>query len=184
MEDEEIIQLYFARNQQAIKETEQKYGKLCLRIAKNLLSSPEDAEECVNDTYLALWDHIPPAHPAYLASFICKVTRNLSLKKLEHTTAQKRSPDAVISLSELSDILPDSSMRASIESRELGQLISAFLWGEKEEVRNVFIRKYWFFDSVGDIAKRYSYSESKVKSMLLRTRSRLKKYLMKEGIAI
>ncbi len=184
MDDLQIIELYFARDEHAIKETDHKYGKLCFRVAKNLLWSDEDAEECVNDTYLTIWNKIPPTRPNNFTAFICKITRNLSLKKLETSNAMKRSADAAISLSEIEETLPDRGTAPGIEDEELGKLISAFLWSEKELDRNVFLRKYWFFDSISDIAERYSMNENSVKSMLFRSRNRLKNYLKKEGIEV
>jgi len=184
VEDMQIIDLYFARNEQAIQETSQKYGKLCFGIAYNLLVDAADAEECVNDTYLAVWNKIPPVRPDNFPAFISKITRNLSLKKLETKNAQKRTAHAVISLTELEETLPDASIAPHMDDEEIGKLISAFLRQEKKDARNVFLRKYWFFDSISDIAARYSFSESKVKSMLFHTRNKLKKYLQKEGISI
>lgn len=184
MEDIKIIELFFSRSERAISETSSKYGKLCLSIAGNILGSPEDSEECVNDTYLALWNKIPPARPANLMAFICKITRNLSLKKLEFNTAQKRTQNLTVCFSELEQILPDYAISPDFDDEEIGKIISDFLKNEKQEVRNVFIRKYWYFDSVSDIAKRYKFSESKVKSMLFHTRNKLKKHLIKEGVHI
>lgn len=184
MNDIQIIKLYFAREERAIKETDQKYGKMCFQVANNLLLNKEDSEECVSDTYLTLWNKIPPTHPNNFTAFICKITRNLSLKKLELLKAKKRSPDAMVSFSEIEEILPDHRIAAEMSDEELGKYISAFL--QKEEVldRNVFLRRYWFFDSIRDIATRYSMSESKVKSMLFRTRNRLRLFLRKEGIEV
>lgn len=184
MDDLQIIELYFARDERAIKETDSKYGKLCFRVAKNILFDDEDSEECVNDTFLTVWNKIPPTRPNNFTAFICKITRNLSLKKLELSNAGKRSANAVISLSEIEEILPDNRIAPGVEEEELGKLISTFLWNEKEDARNVFLRKYWFFDSISDIAGRYSFSESKVKSMLFHTRNRLREFLKKEGIEI
>lgn len=184
MEDTQIIKLYFARDERAIEETAAKYGRLCFRVANNILSNTEDSEECVNDTYLSVWNKIPPVRPDNFTAFICKITRNLSLKKLESANAMKRRSNAVISLSELEEILPDNRITPSAEDEEIGKLISDFLHQEKAEARNVFLRKYWFFDSISDIAERYSFSESKVKSMLFHTRNRLRRYLKKEGIGI
>ena len=184
MDDLQIIELYFARDEQAIKETDRKYGKMCFRVAKNLLFNNEDSEECVNDTYLAVWNKIPPTRPNNFTAFICKITRNLSLKKLETSNAMKRSADAIISLSEIEATLPDHSIAPGIEEEELGKLISTFLWREKELDRNVFLRKYWFFDTISDIAERYSMRENTVKSMLFRTRNRLREFLRKEGIEV
>ena len=184
MENSQIIALYFARDERAIKETDGKYGKICLRIANNILDNEEDSKECLNDTYLSVWNQIPPTNPQNFMAFICKIVRNLSLKKLEYLYAKKRTPNAVVSLEELEWILADHPVSPTMEDEEIGKLISDFLRKEKADVRNVFIRRYWYFDSVGDIAKRYGFSESKVKSMLHHTRNRLRKYLEKEGVWI
>ena len=184
MDDLQIIELYFARDEHAIKETDRKYGKLCLRVAKNLLFNNEDSEECVNDTYLTVWNKIPPTRPNNFIAFICKITRNLSLKRLEVSNAMKRSAGTVISMSELEKALPDQCIAPDVEDEELGKLISAFLWSEKALDRNVFLRKYWFFDSISDIAERYSMNENSVKSMLFRSRNRLREFLRKEGIDV
>ena len=181
MDDLQIIELYFDRNEQAIKATDEKYGKLCLHVANNILPSREDAEECVNDTYLSVWNEIPPTRPNNFKAFICKITRNLSLKKLEAASAIKRTSTAILSLEEIEDTIPDATVSPEISNEELGKIISAFLWSQSEDVRNVFLRKYWFFDSISDIAERYDYSESKVKSMLFHTRNKLRDYLKKEG---
>lgn len=182
MEDLQIIDLYFKRDENAIKETDIKYGKLCFHIANNILNNSADSEECVNDTYLGVWNVIPPQRPNNFMAFICKITRNLSLKRIEFNTAVKRSAHTVISLSELEEILPAQNTPPEVEDEQLGKLISDFLRTEKEAARNVFIRKYWFFDTISDISARYSFSESKVKSMLFHTRNRLREYLKKEGV--
>ena len=184
MDDLQIIELYFARDEQAIKETDRKYGKTCFRVAYNLLSNNEDSEECVNDTYLTVWNKIPPTRPNNFLAFICKITRNLSLKRLEVSNAMKRSAGTIISMSELEKALPDQCIAPDVEDEELGKLISAFLWSEKALDRNVFLRKYWFFDSISDIAERYSMNENSVKSMLFRSRNRLREFLRKEGIDV
>ena len=184
MEDLQIIELYFARDELAIRETDRKYGKLCFQVANHLLCNNEDSQECVNDTYLTVWNNIPPTRPNHFTAFLCKITRNLSLKKLEFANAAKRSADAILSLSEIEATLPDSRITPGITDEELGKLISAFLRSEKELARNVFLRKYWFFDSVSEIAERYSLNESNVKSMLFRTRNKLREFLKKEGIEV
>ena len=184
MDDVRIIELYFARKEQAISETHEKYGRLCRGIAYNILNNDEDAEECVNDTYLGVWNAIPPTRPNNFMAFICKITRNLSLKRLEAQTRQKRSVSLTVSFSELEEILPDDAIDASASDENVGRLISDFLRGEKADIRKVFVRRYYFFDSVSDIAKRYSFSESKVKNILYRTRNKLKDYLIKEGVII
>lgn len=182
MDDAKIIDLFFARSEDAISETAVKYGKLCYSISGNILENSEDTEECVNDTYMALWNCIPPQRPSDLMAFISKIIRNLSLKKLEYNSAKKRDSNITHSLSELEEILPDKAISDKFDDEEIGRILSEFLKKEKADVRNVFIRKYWYFDSVSDIAKRYKFSESKVKSMLFHTRNRLKKYLIKEGV--
>ncbi len=184
MNDGNIIDLFFERNESAIRETEKKYGKLIFGISKNILGNTQDAEECTNDTYLGVWNAIPPARPISLMAFVAKVARNLSLKRLEYNRAEKRSAYELVSLSELEEILPDEEIPEDITEEELGKIISDFLMTEKEDARNVFMRKYWFFDSIEAISERYSFSESKVKSMLFHTRNRLKKYLKDRGIHV
>lgn len=184
MDDLKIIALYFERNEQAIKETDAKYGKLCHRIAYNILNNQEDSEECVNDTYVGVWNAIPPTRPYNFTSFICKITRNLSLKRLEFRKREKRSPDVLLSLDELAAVLPDERYAPGVSDEDVGRLISKFLRSQKEEARNIFLRRYYYFDSIREIAKRYSFTESKVKNMLFYTRSKLKDYLIKEGVEI
>ena len=184
MDDLSIIELYFARDEQAIKETDTKYGKLCHSIAYNILNNNEDSEECVNDTYIGVWNTIPPTRPNNFMAFVCRITRNLSLKRIEAMARQKRSQATIVSLDELAEVLSDESIADGISDEDIGKAISDFLRNEKEDVRNVFIRKYYFFDSIGDIAKRYGFTESKVKNMLYHTRNKLKEYLIKEGVEI
>ena len=184
MEDSKIIELFFQRNERAIKETEKKYGKLCHKIAYNILNNHEDSDECVNDTYIGLWKAIPPTKPDNLMAFVCKIARNLSLKRLEFIKREKRSPDVIFSLQELENVLPNENFAYNISDKELSRLISNFLYNEKEDVRNVFIRRYFFFDSIKEISALYSFSESKVKNMLFYTRNKLKDYLIKEGFHI
>ena len=184
MDDQQIIDLYFDRNEQAISETDMKYGKLCHSIAYNILSNREDTEECVNDTYIGVWNAIPPTRPDNFMAFVCRIARNLSLKRLEYLKREKRSADVILSLDELSAVLPDERYAPDVSDEDVGRLISQFLRTQKEDVRNVFIRKYYFFDSVKEIAERYSFTESKVKNMLFYTRNKLKDYLIKEGVEI
>ena len=184
MDDLMIIELYFARNEQAIKETDIKYGKLCFSMANNILSNDEDSEECVNDTYLSVWNKIPPTRPNNFRAFICKIVRNLSMKKLEFNRALKRTQNVTVSYTELEEILQDTRTAPEWEYENLGKIISDFLQHEKEDARNVFIRKYYFFDSISDIAERYSFTESKVKNMLYHSRNKLRECLKKEGIEV
>lgn len=183
-DDLRIIELYFERDEQAIKETDSKYGKLCHSIAYNILNNREDSEECVNDTYVGVWNAIPPTRPNNFMAFICKIARNLSLKRLEFTKREKRSADIIISFEELVAVLPDERYAPNISDEDIGKVISEFLRNQKEDAKNVFIRKYYFFDSISEIAKRYSFTESKVKNMLFYTRNKLKDYLIKEGVEI
>ncbi|MCQ2524699.1 MAG: sigma-70 family RNA polymerase sigma factor [Lachnospiraceae bacterium] len=185
MEDSKIIDLYFERNEKAIDETDIKYGKLCHNIALNILCSIEDSKECVNDTYLGVWNKIPPVRPSNLMAFVCKITKNLALKRLDYNKAQKRDSSATVSFDELNETIADTrDVFGEEDIEKLSRMISDFLSKEKEDSRNIFIRRYWFFDSVSDIAKRYLFSESKVKSSLFNTRNRLRAYLEKEGLVI
>ncbi len=182
MDDLHIVSLYIERNQQAINETDRKYGKLCFSIAKNILADTEDCRECINDTYLAVWNSIPPNNPDNFKAYISKVTRNTALKKLEFNNAGKRNTNMTVLLDEINDIAVDEFMLYDISSQELGALINKFLHSEKDDSRNVFIRRYWYCDSVADISRRYNFSESKVKSMLFQSRKRLEKLLRNEEI--
>lgn len=184
MDDLSIIGLYFARDEQAIAETDAKYGRLCRSICRNILRSDEDAEECVNDVYHGLWNAIPPAKPENFAAFLSRIARNLALKKHEALTAQKRAAGELLSIDEFAEILPDESVADGIRDEEIARAISDFLRGEKPSARNVFLRKYYYFDTIAEIAHRYGFTESKVKNMLSRTRNKLKSYLIKEGIEL
>ena len=184
MDDLKIIELYFQRDEQAIKETDAKYGKLCRSIAYNILNNHEASEECVNDTYNGVWNTIPPTKPVHFMPFVCKITRNLSLKRLEFIKREKRSANVLLSLDELVDIFPDERYAPDVSIEDVGRLISDFLRNQKESVRNVFIRKYYFFDSIEKIANRFGYTESKVKNMLFNTRNKLKEHLIREGVEI
>ena len=184
MDDLGIIELYFARDEQALKETDAKYGRLCHSIAYNILNNNEDAEECVNDTYIGVWNAIPPTRPNNLMAFVCRITRNLSLKRIESMARKKRSQATLVSLDDLSEVLSDERIAEGVSDEDIGKAISDFLKNEKEDARNVFIRKYYFFDSIAGISKRYGFTESKVKNMLYHTRNKLKEYLIREGVEI
>ena len=185
MDDEKIIALYWARDEKAIVETSSKYGGLCNYIANNILSNYEDCEECVNDTYFAVWNAIPSRHPNKLSAFIGRIVRNLALKKYEYISAAKRNPSTVTSLEELGDCVSGTeSVESVIEKKCIGNMIDKFLWQQSEEKRNVFIRRYWYFDSIENICKRTGFSQSKVKSMLYEMRRKLREYLEREGIEV
>ncbi len=184
MDDANIIELFFQRSEQAISETAAKYGRLCESIAYRIIGIREDAEECVNDTYLNVWNSVPPKRPDNFRAFICRITRNLSLTRVKYYAAKKRTPESLVSFSELEGTLADQTQFSDDGGEALGRAMSDFLRTQSADARNVFVRRYWFLDSVEDISKRYAFSQSKVKSLLFRTRERLKKYLEKEGIEI
>ena len=180
MNDGEIIGLFFDRNEAAISETERKYGRLCLNVAKRILKSAEDSEECVNDAFLRLW----PTEPKSLRGYVCKITRNLALKRVQYNNCQKRSSELAVSLSELEEILPDNRISASADNNDIGRAIDAFLKKQRPIVSDVFVLKYVYFYTQKEIAERFSFSEDKVNSMLFRTRKKLRDYLIKEGIEL
>ncbi|MFR3484780.1 MAG: RNA polymerase sigma factor [Clostridia bacterium] len=183
MDDEQILDLYWKRSESAITETAKKFGRYCWTIAWNILSDAADAEECENDVYLAAWNTIPPKRPAHLAIFLGRLTRNIALDKYDYKTAQKRNQKFEQILSELEDCLVSPhSVETQYEAGQTAETINRFLREQPYESRAVFLRRYWYSDSIRDIAKQFGISESKVKSMLFRTRNRLRQYLEKEGI--
>ncbi|MBR7081860.1 MAG: sigma-70 family RNA polymerase sigma factor [Oscillospiraceae bacterium] len=185
MDDREIIQLYRDRNEGAIRETSLKYGRLCSFIANNILKNHEDCEEVVNDTYLALWNSIPPKNPDRFSVFTGKIARNLALKKYEYNSASKRNPEAVCALEELEECVSGKDYPENeIENKRIEMAISEFLREQEEEKRNIFVLRYWYFESVRNISIRTGYSEGKIKSVLFRLRIKLRKYLKSEGIEI
>lgn len=183
MDDEKIISLFFERDESAITELGGKYGGLCREISYNILKSRQDTEECVNDAYLKLWSVIPPTHPRSLKAYLCKTVRTLALMKLRHDKAQKRDRDREVSFSELEEILKDETASEN-ENEALGEIINEFLGTLEPDARNIFMRKYWFFDSVKEIARRFGFSESKVKSSLMYSREKLRKMLIEKGVTI
>lgn len=186
MEDDKIIELYFKRDETAIRETQSKYGRYCYAIAKNILGEHFDAEECVNDTYLELWDTIPPNRPQIFSSYIAMIARRRALDRYRYNNAQKRERNrATISLTELEGCISYlNCLYDEIEDAELANMITEFLYTLPEKECNVFLRRYWYFDSIEDICQRFGYGQSKVKMMLKRTRDKLAKYLEKENIKI
>lgn len=184
MDDRAIIQLLFARAEEAIHALARKFGKRLYAIAMNILNSAQDAEECVNDTYLALWDTIPPQRPDPLCAYTYKVGRNTALKRLRSNTAQLRNSRYDLSLDELADLIPDNTLWETLDERELGRAIDRFLSAQSKESRILFLRRYWFGDSVKDIARSMGMKESAVSVRLHRTRSALKDYLYKEGYCL
>ena len=186
MEDAQIVELYWQRDEAALAETETKYGNYCLAIANGILHDAQDAQECVNDTYLGAWNAIPPHRPAALSTFLGKIARRLAIKKWEEKTAEKRGGGATeASLAELEELLPsDKAIDEGLSEEDLARIVKGFLLSLPVDEQRVFMRRYWFFDSISDISKRYRFSQSKVKSMLKRTRDKLKARLRKEGVEI
>lgn len=184
MEDLEIVELYWQRNEEAIKETSKKYGNYCYTIANNILYNNEDAQECVNDTYLGAWNAIPPHHPNVLSTFLGKITRRLSLNKWREKNAIKRgNGEAALSFDELEECIPsNSSIKEELALKELSEAINVFLETLKVDERKVFVCRYFYFESIDEIAFRFSFTPSKVKMMLKRTRDRLKDYLIGKGV--
>ena len=182
MEDHKIIDLYWARSQQAIVESDQKYGPYCRAIALGILAMREDAEECVNDTWLRAWDSIPPQRPARLSAFLGRIARNLALDRYDYNHAAKRSGPFDQLLSELSECIP--CPRDDFAQLELTQILNQFLRSLPEGRRNLFLRRYWYCESIEELGKRYRMTQSAVKSSLFRTRNKLKAYLEKEGVGI
>lgn len=185
MHDSEIVALYFERNENAIGATSEKYGKYLFKIAYNITSSIEDSEESVNDTYLAAWRAMPPQKPSVLRAFLSKMTRRISIDRVRAKCRQKRfSSEYALSLDELSGVVSDDTPDDTLDARLLGEAISAFLRTLSPDARNAFICRYYFFDSISDVAQTLDMSESKLKSLLHRTRVSLREYLTKEGFEV
>lgn len=183
MDDKGIVRLYFERNEQAIDETSKKYGKYCFSIANNILSNREDAEESVNDTYLDAWNSIPPHRPNSLSLFLGKITRRISIDLYRRKNAQKRGGgELALVLDELYQCIADEAdVEKEFEKMHLSEVINEFVKYLPRSEQKVFICRYWYMDSIQSISKRFGYSESKVRSMLFRTREKLRETLRKEG---
>ena len=183
MEDDQIVALYWQKNADAIAETNGKYGAYCFAIADNILRSKEDAEECVNDTWLHAWNAMPPQRPRRLKLFLAKITRNLSFNRFHAGTAQKRGGGEMeLVLDELAEcIAAESDVESAYEAKELGQSVNRFIRTLPERHGNVFVRRYFFTESAAVIAKRYGLTENNVMVILSRTRKKLKAHLIKEG---
>lgn len=184
MEDREIVALYWQRSDRAVAETADKLGEYCFTIANRILGDREDAQECVNDTYLAVWNAIPPHRPEHLAPFVGKIARRIAVNRLAARRAAKRQgEETALALEELAECIGDrGAVEEDAEAAELSDAVNRFLRGLPERQRSVFVLRYWYLDSIADIAAQYGWSESKVKSMLHRIRGRLRKYLEKEGL--
>ena len=179
--DEELTHLFFQRSENALSETDRKYGKLFRTIAEGITESREDAEECVNDAYLRLWNSIPPECPLDLRAYGAKIVRNLSLNRIEYNRAEKRGGSVL--LTELDETIPDGD-GTETDSAELTALLDRFLSRQSREKRAAFILRYWNGMSLSDIAERLGCTESKVKSELFRIRTKLREELEKEGIQL
>lgn len=178
MEDWKIIRLFCERSEEAVAELDRKYGKLCGAIACHILKNREDAEECVNDAFLAVWNRVPPEKPDPLLAYVCRIVRNLSLKRYHYNTAEKRNHHYDIVLEEVADCLESGrNVEEDMLVRELAEELNAFLSTLKKEERAVFILRYWYCFSVSEIADRTNRKENAVRVSLHRTRKKLKTYL-------
>lgn len=184
MEDADIIDLYFARNEDAIRQTDITYGRQLNTLAQQMLHSREDAEESVSDTYLAAWKSIPPHRPSFFFAFLAAICRNLSLNKLDWRLAAKRRAEVVALTEEMETCIPDSGYERNMTGKEIGCALDAFLESLPKDSRLIFLRRYWYADSIAEIARRYGMTESKVKMQLVRTKEKLRIFLEKEEIGV
>lgn len=186
MEDEQIVSLYLKRDENAIRQTQRKFGKRIVNISKNITGSAFTAEEVENDTYLRAWENIPPTNPAsYLFAFLARIARNLSLSVCRERSALKRGAMLVEFTDEMEECLPSArDVEDETDANMLLELINKFLFSKTEDKRNIFMRRYWYLDSVSDIAKRFGLSESNVKTSLFRLRNELREYLEEQGVQV
>ncbi len=184
MEDRAIVALYWKRFESAITETEKQYGRLLRSISRGILKSEEDAEECENDTYLKAWNTIPPKRPDKLSAFLAKITRNLSLDRYDAMHAEKRGGgEVLLLLDELAEVVSDEKAFPA-DTEGLSEVLNTFLGSLKADARNIFLRRYWFGDSVQEISERSGFGLSKIKMSLLRSRQGLREALEKEGYRV
>lgn len=184
MEDSKIIELFFARNEDAIKHTDDTYGRRLYHLADNIVRNGQDAEESVSDTYLKAWETIPPHSPKYFFAYIAKICRHFALDKLDWNNAEKRNAEVVSLTQEMELCIPDTERDRDLAGKELGMILDAFLRTLTPENRVVFMRRYWYVDTIAEIAARYGISESAVQMRLNRTRAKLCTYLEKEGVRV
>lgn len=184
MEDRELINLFWERSESAISETDKKYRSYCKKIAYNILYSPEDSEECINDTYLKAWNAIPSDRPKIFSAYLGKITRNLAINIYNKKRTKKRGSGEVEAvLDELENIVKAyNTVEDEMDSKEITSVLNSFLYSLDKEDRIIFVRRYWYVDSIKNIAKNTGFSQSKIKSNLFRTRNKLKLYLEKEEI--
>ena len=183
MEDNEIVELYLSRNEEAINQTAQKYGSRLRNMANSILNDQETAKECENDAYLETWNLIPPHEPRnYLFAFVGRIVRHLALNVCKMNSRQKRYAVYCELTQEMQECIPaDNNIESEADAKYLSGLIDDYLKSCSEDQQNVFVRRYWYFDTVSQIAKAYGFSQSKVKTMLFRMRSELKRHLEKGG---
>lgn len=185
MEDNQIIDLYFCRDESALTETAKKYGTFCQRIAMNVLSIREDAEECVNDTYHTAWNQIPPTKPDSFKAFLGRIVRNFAISKYRALHAKKRFNGLEVMLSELGDCVPATeSVEQEIEAKELTEHINTWLAGLKKEDRVLFVRRYWYGNDVRELAKRCGVTATQMTQRMLRLRRKLKVFLEEKGVVL
>lgn len=184
MEDSKILELFFARNEDAIKYTDETYGRRLYRLADKIVQNGQDAEESVSDTYLKAWDTIPPHKPQYFFAYIARICRNFALDKLDWKNAAKRKAEIVSLTQEMEACVPDAARERTLEGKELGMILDSFLRTLNAENRMIFMRRYWYADTVAEIALRYGIGESAVRMRLNRTRDKLAGYLKQEGVHI
>ena len=185
IEDEKIIELFFVRSEQGIRELDIKYGKVFHKLSYNILNSRQDAEECVNDAYLGAWNAIPPAKPSPLLAFICKIVRNISLKIHYRKGAAKRNSTYTIAMEEIEACIADpNTVEAEIEARELARIMESFLDTLTVENRVIFMRRYWFSDSCKDIAEFVGLTEKNISVRLTRIRQKMKNYLAEREVFV
>jgi len=185
VEDNQIIELFFRRDETALTETANKYGGFCLRIAMNVVNVREDAEECVNDTYHTAWNQIPPTKPDSFKAFLGRIVRNFAISKYRVLHAKKRFNGLEVMLSELSDCIPGAeSVEQEMEAKELTEYINTWLAGLKPEDRALFVRRYWYGDEVRELAKKCGVSGTQMTQRMLRLRRKLKVFLEEKGVVL
>lgn len=185
IEDEKIIELFNKRSEQAISELDKKYGRFCQRLSYNIVNNKQDAEECVNDAYLGAWNAIPPANPNPLLTYICKIVRNISLKNYYKKEASKRRSSYTVAMEEIEACLADpKTVEAEADAKELTKTLESFLDTLTVENRVIFMRRYWFSDSIREIAERVDITEKNVSVRLTRIRKQLKEYLIEREVYV
>lgn len=185
LDDREIIALFYERSEQAIVELSKKYGAVCTKVANHILNNRQDAEECVNDAYLGAWNTIPPQNPNPLLSYVCRIVRNLAIKKYHANTAAKRNSTYDLALEELETCFPAAtSVEEDFYAGEIARIIDDFLKTLDRENRILFVRRYWHSDSIAELAELFHTSKHNVSVRLSRTREKLRKHLLKEGVSL